>query len=180
MKRVNFIVLSALAFSWAVLAPPLPAEFVYVANIVANNISGYSLDPANGALTPMVAAFPTGKQPIGIAIDPTSRFCYVVNSGDNTVSGYDIAKKTGALTAIPGSPFVTGAVPFAVAVDPLSRFVFVVNVSSESVSAYKIDAQNGALTQVTGSPFQTPAGAESISVTRRPSSSTRQPARTPF
>ena len=120
MKRINFMVLAALACSWALLATPLPAQFVYVANVGDASISAYRLNPKTGVLTAISGSpFSTGGGPSSLAFHPSSRFLYVVNDGVNTVSGYRIDDKTGALTAVPNSPFQTGTLPEAVAVDPL-------------------------------------------------------------
>ena len=108
MKRINFIVLAALAFSWALLAAPLPAQFVYVANRGSDNISAYSLSPKTGVLTALSGSpFANGAAPFSIALHPNSRFLYLTNFNANTVSGYSIDDKTGALTAV-ASPFATG------------------------------------------------------------------------
>src|SRR5580700_8821660 len=106
MKRINFMVLGGLAFSWALLAAPLPAQFVYVANEISSNISAYSLNPKTGVLTAVPGSpFSTGGGPFALALHPSSRFLYVTNTGAATVSGYGIDDKTGVLTAVPGSPF---------------------------------------------------------------------------
>jgi 6-phosphogluconolactonase (cycloisomerase 2 family) len=103
MKRINLIGLAALGCSWALLAEPLPAQFVYVANYNGANISAYSLNPKTGVLAAVPGSpFATGTTPASLALHPSGRFLYVTNTGPNTVSGYSIDDKTGALTAIPG------------------------------------------------------------------------------
>src|SRR5580700_7886131 len=112
MKRINFFVLAALAFSWALLAAPLPAQFVYVANKNSDNISAYSLNPKTGVLTALSGSpFSNGAGPFSLALHPSSTFLYVTNLTANTVSGYSIDATTGALTAVPGSPFAAGTSP---------------------------------------------------------------------
>ena len=134
MKRINFMVSAALAFSWALLAAPLPAQFVYIANRNSDNISAYSLNPKTGFLTAISGSpFSTGVGPFSVALHPTNRFLYVTNLLDNTVSGYSIDDKTGALTAVE-QPFATGQFPNGVAVDPLGRFAYVTNANAATVS----------------------------------------------
>jgi 6-phosphogluconolactonase len=116
MKRINFIVLAALAFSWALLAAPLPAQFVYVAN-VGDSISAYNLNPKTGVLTALSGSpFATGAPPFFLALHPSNRFLYATNrSGTNTVSGYSI-DCDGYLSPVSGSPFPTGQGPIAIAI----------------------------------------------------------------
>src|SRR6516225_7083650 len=97
-------------------AQPAKPEFVYVANANSNNVSGYTLNPTTGALTPISGSpFAAGSGPFSVAVDPTGKFAYVANETSNNVSGYTINPTTGALTAIAGSPFVAGSVPASVA-----------------------------------------------------------------
>ena len=122
MKRINFIVLAVLACSWALLATPLPAQFVYVTNNSSANISAYTLNPKTGVLTALPGSpFATGTTPTALALHPNGKFLYVTNFGPNTVTGYLIDDKTGALTPFPELPFATGAHPTGVVVDPLGR-----------------------------------------------------------
>jgi 6-phosphogluconolactonase len=125
---------------------PLFGQFVYVANVNDNNISGYSVDDATGALIPIPGSpFASGTFPRSVTADPTGRFVYVVNLGDNNVSGYAIDAATGALTSIPGSPFHAGSGPICIALDPQDRFAYVANFSQQSISEYTINAVTGAL-----------------------------------
>src|SRR5437870_4186065 len=86
--------------------------FVYIPNILSNDVSGYAISP-NGTLTEVPGSpFPAGSGPGWISVDPTGRFVYVANcaalcsgSGPGSVSGYAINQSTGALVPVPGSPF---------------------------------------------------------------------------
>ena len=91
-------------------------RFAYVANVNAsfqpnaNNVSAYSIGP-DGALTPVTGSpFPSGTEPISVAVDFFGRFAYVTNAGDNTVSGFQIGLD-GSLNPVPGSPFPSGNAP---------------------------------------------------------------------
>ena len=69
MKKIWFIVLSALALSFGFLTTPLRAQFAYVANVLDNTVSGYSIDHKTGALTPVPGSpFATGRFPSSVAI----------------------------------------------------------------------------------------------------------------
>jgi DNA-binding beta-propeller fold protein YncE len=166
VKRISFIVLSAVAISFGFLAAPLRAQFAYVANGAGNNLSAFSI-AANGALTPVPGSpFVTGFGPTSVAVDPTGKFAYVANVSFEhlgTVSGYSIDHKTGALTPVRGSPFAAGNQPSSVAVDPTGRFAYVANLLDNNVSGYSIGS-NGALTPVPGSPFATGTRPRSVAV----------------
>jgi 6-phosphogluconolactonase (cycloisomerase 2 family) len=143
-----------------ILVSVVPAQaqgggFVYVPNELDNNVSGYSIDPATGALSPVSGSpFPAGTEPAPIAVNPSSRYVYVGNYASfscmpqpNDISAYTLDAATGALTAISGSPFMTGNGPVSVAVDPTDRFVYVANRCSGNVFAYAIDPQREHLRQ---------------------------------
>jgi 6-phosphogluconolactonase len=133
--RARLAVVSTLA-GFVVMAAPLHAQFVYVANTNSNNVSGYSLG-ANGALTPVSGSpFAAGRDPASVAVDPTAKFAYVMNEDiPGSVSAYSIGAN-GALTPVPGSPFAAGNEPESVAVDPKAKFVYVANEQDNTVSAY--------------------------------------------
>ncbi len=136
-------------------------KFLYVVNgslenFSGDNVSGYTINPTTGALTPITGSpFPAGSGPEYVAVDPSGKFVYVTNSISDTLSGYAINPATGALTAIAGSPFAAGSAPAVVAVDPSGKFVYVPNNFSNDVSGYTIDPGTRALTAIAGSPFAT-------------------------
>jgi 6-phosphogluconolactonase (cycloisomerase 2 family) len=106
------------AGSFSVAVDPT-GKFAYVANIggVIANVSGFTINPATGALTAFGGpTFLPGTGPVSVAVDPTGSFAYVANFNSNNVSAYTIDPTTGALTAISGSPFAAGASPRSVAV----------------------------------------------------------------
>ena len=54
------------------LAKPAGPEFVYVTNLNSGNVSGYTIDPTTGALTPISGSpFAAGQSPQSVAVDPT-------------------------------------------------------------------------------------------------------------
>jgi DNA-binding beta-propeller fold protein YncE len=167
----------ALAIAVSLFAAPLRAQFAYVANEFSGDVSGYTIDPSTGALTPVAGSpFTAGAFPVSVAVDPSGKFAYVANGGSSFVSGnvsaYTIDPSTGALTAIAGSPFPAGEDPHSVVVHPSGKFAYVANVGSGNVSGYTIDPSTGALTAIAGSPFPAgpfPFGAFPVSVAVDPS-----------
>jgi 6-phosphogluconolactonase (cycloisomerase 2 family) len=145
-------------------------RFTYVANRLSNNVSGYSIDPASGALTPIVnSPFASGTHPVSVTVDANGRFAYVANFGSNDVSVYSIDAITGALTPITSSPFPAGTSPQSAAVNPSGKLLYVGNSNSGNISGYTIDPATGALTPVAGSPFSSPQMLDPASVAVDPS-----------
>jgi 6-phosphogluconolactonase (cycloisomerase 2 family) len=140
MRRRWFNVWPALAIILALSGTHLSAEFAYVANEGDDTVSGYTINPATGVLTPVEGSpFPTDSFPKSVAVDPSGRFVYTANFFGNSVSGYTINPATGGLTAIAGSPFAAGTFAQFVVVDPSGRFAYVANTGDNNVSGYTID-----------------------------------------
>ena len=162
-----------LAIGMALLAVPLRAEFLYMANEDGNSISAYRIE-GNGKLTPVIGSpFPSGKWPVSIKADPFGRFIYSSNMGDDTIWTYRISSN-GTLKPLTVSS--GGIMPDALAVDPFGRFLYVTNIDTPGyhgdpsapvshVSTYRIGV-NGTLTPVPGSPF--PAGYSPLCVAADP------------
>jgi 6-phosphogluconolactonase len=131
-------------------------KFVYSANpdTTHPSISGFSVDPGTGALSPLTGSpFPL---PVShyIATDQTGTYLYVT-SGSGIV-GYAIDATTGALTPLLGFPLATDANAYSITIDPTNRILYVTNDGAANVSGFTLDASSGALTPMAGSPF--PAG----------------------
>jgi 6-phosphogluconolactonase len=131
-------------------------KFLYSANPDATNpsISGFSIDPASGALSPLSGSpfkFAVSQY---MATDQTGSYLYVTSGA--SVVGYRIDPTTGALTKLAGFPVATEANAYSVSVDPTNRFLYVTNDGAANVSGFTLDASTGALTPMAGPPF--PAG----------------------
>jgi 6-phosphogluconolactonase len=129
-------------------------RYAYVANQTdgttgtAGTISAFSIDSANGFLTPIARFAPTGAGPVALAVDPNGKFLYVANNASNTVGIFAITDATGALTVTEFSVLV-GSSPAALCVHPTGRYLYVANSVSNTISAFAIN--NGVATPV-GSP----------------------------
>ena len=127
-------------------------RYAYVANQTAGTISAFSIDSANGFLTP-VAGSPfasAGTAPVALAVDPDGAFLYVANNTSNSVGVFAINDATGALT-VTDFAVVAGISPAALCVDPTGRYFYVANSGANTVSAFAV--QNGIATPVFGSRF---------------------------
>src|SRR5450631_3465532 len=143
-------------------------RYAYVANQTADTISAFSIDSANGFLTPVPGSpfTSTGAAPVALAVDPNGAFLYVVNSASDTVGIYAINDTTGALT-VTGFSVVAGASPVALSVDPTGRYLYVANSGANTVSAFAL--QNGIATRISGSPFT--VGRQPVALQTDPSGS---------
>ena len=85
-------------------------QFLYVANFGTgninqpnSNISGFTVDTANGILSPVATAtnpFPSGSGPIWMALDATNQYLYTANFNDNTITGKVIDQTHGLLSPL--------------------------------------------------------------------------------
>jgi DNA-binding beta-propeller fold protein YncE/DNA-binding winged helix-turn-helix (wHTH) protein len=148
-------------------------EFVYVANVISNDLYVYARD-AKGDLK-KIAYRQVGTHPFFVNVTPSGRLLYVSNQDDGTVSAFKLDKGGGELTPVPGSPFATGLRPRYITVDPEGRFAYVINYGVNplptreaacigtygnargrgcTISVFKIDQNTGALSDIPGSPFE--------------------------
>jgi 6-phosphogluconolactonase (cycloisomerase 2 family) len=130
-------------------------KFAYVANLLTNNVSMYTINPTTGALT-STGTIPEGNSPLSVAVDPSGNFAYVANDGIcddlihalGDVSMYTIDATTGTLTST--GTIVAGQCANSVAVDPSGKFAYVANSGDcdynfGSISTYSINPFNGTL-----------------------------------
>jgi 6-phosphogluconolactonase (cycloisomerase 2 family) len=83
-------------------------EYLYVTRfLLTNHISGFAINEATGALTPVPNSPLDGDAPYSIAVEPSGRFVFI---GDDlpTTSVYSLTRSTGALTELAHSPFAFG------------------------------------------------------------------------
>lgn len=166
---------------WAVTTDA-NGRFLYVANGGGggpNSISGYTINNANGTLTPIagLSADPNG-QAFALAVDPSSAYLFAANyTSPDSVSAYAINGTTGNLTLV-GEYAAGGADPRSVVVDPSGHYVYVANTNrigdqvgaacnggspaGTTITGFSIGA-GGALTPV-GAPFSTDLAPQALAV----------------
>jgi 6-phosphogluconolactonase len=131
------------------------ATFAYTTNSQTGNLSGYTVDPTSGELTPLPGfPIPSGVNPTFVIHDPSDRFAIVADIAADVIRVYAIDSSTGMLTEVPPSPYPAGEEPRSLAIDPTGRFVYVASQMLNSVGAFSISS-GGVLTQLPGSPFAT-------------------------
>lgn len=146
-------------------APTAKPKFAYTGN-QGRSLSGYSVDPSTGALTPL-SGFPlaVGANPEYVTHDPQNRFLIMSDIGANMLHVYAINATTGALTEVSPSPYNTMIESEMVVVDPSGTHVYLYRtggsvfypgVSGNQIAAFNLSS-TGVLSPVSGSPFLTTA-----------------------
>jgi YD repeat-containing protein len=151
-------------------------QFAYVVSSGAangaNNIAGYSINAATGALTRLEGSpFAEGFFPVFATADMFGQSLYVANNcsdllcaaSNGSVSGYAISPGSGALTAAAGSPFPAGVAPVSVALQPpginaqsSNEYAYIASQNSQFFE-YAVNPATGVLTTFAGSPAYTSA-----------------------
>ena len=144
------------------MAQDQAGRFLYVTNVISNDVSGYARDMLTGALVEIPGSpFSAGYHPFWITVDNGGKFVYVANQDDATISAFRIDPRDGSLAQISGSPFDTGLRPRCIVIHPSGKFAYVINYGVRTdvcqgtygkgvgagctVSAYTIDQNTGAL-----------------------------------
>ena len=120
---------------------PHSSRFLYAVNSIERTVSGYSINAASGALSPLDVPMATGDAPIYAAAMQDGKFLYVANGGTSDVSAYRINQTSGVLA--PTAP--AGTFPEGIAVDATGKFAYVANWISNDVTSYTITPGTGGL-----------------------------------
>lgn len=140
-------------------------RFAYVANSGSNDVSAYTINATNGALTAVTGSpFTAGTGPSSITVDQTGKYAYVTNHGTTTISVFAIDAATGALSA--AGTGTAGNTPQSVTVDPSGKFAYVTNDPDNTLQGYNLDGTSGALSGI-GSAIATGTSPKTIAVTAR-------------
>jgi 6-phosphogluconolactonase len=143
----------------------LVGHFLYVPNTGSGTISGYSIDPSTGALTPLANSpfAGAGLSPRVAYVTGAGKFLYVAGQSgsgptfDGSLAGFTIDGNTGALTPISGLPLAMAPGGVRIRFHPSGNSLAFITTpttgTSSGIHVYGINATTGALTEVTGSPF---------------------------
>ncbi len=127
--------------------------YLYVENSGSNNISVFSIDASNGALTPVAGSpFSIGLAPLNMRLTPSGKFLYVSAASQplGLIVGFSV--NAGKLQVLSPLTSTFGVNPFGLAIDPGGKYLYAANTSSNSISIFTIEA-SGALQEVSGSPI---------------------------
>jgi 6-phosphogluconolactonase (cycloisomerase 2 family) len=146
-------------------------KFLYSTSATSNELRGYSINAATGALTAVPGMpIPTGNGPAFPIGEPTGKFMYLTTRGSAIdpprVEVYAVDAATGALTEIPASPYDLGPTPPAgvasfaspPALHPSGTFGYVGVIGPPPAQATlvygaTINATTGELTEIPGMPI---------------------------
>ncbi|HHH29004.1 MAG TPA: lactonase family protein [Polyangiaceae bacterium] len=122
-------------------------EHLYVASVVPDSVTAFSIDHATGGLTPLGGAVSVGITPVYVAVDPTDSWLVVASYGDNQVQTHAISGD-GTVSGVTASEESPGTNPHAVLVHPSGQWAFV-PVTNENpnslVAQYGFDVGTGQL-----------------------------------
>ncbi len=143
------------------------SKYLYVANASAlnpnvstvGNISGFNIDPASGALTPIPGSPFTatlGNGPTALVVDPSGQFLYAATSGTSaSIWGFTIAPVNGQLIPVAGSPFSASAGGLFALIDPVGNYLYLGSATGNGIASFTYNSSTGAPTAISGSPFST-------------------------
>jgi 6-phosphogluconolactonase (cycloisomerase 2 family) len=138
------------AFGGMVIVSKKYLYISYSANTGAgpNEIAGYSINPASGALTLIGTSIPLGGAPFlpALAADPAGNFVFV--SMGTEIGVYAVNPNTGALTSVGTAPTLSD--PTQMTTDGVGKFLYALE--GNSVAAFSYNT-SGTLTSVPNSPF---------------------------
>jgi 6-phosphogluconolactonase len=136
-------------------------SFAYVNNVddsPGGDISGYTINGANGALTPMAGSpFLSGSGAFGLAIAPSGKFGYVLqNNGEIQITTFSINATTG-VPKVAGSPFnMPGSSGYSLVMAPSGKFMYIPGINNPgTIAAVMVNTATGVVKAVSGSPFAT-------------------------
>ncbi len=136
------------------------------ANVPANSISVYQLDPVTGAISGPTDTKPANGNPISVVVHPTGKFVYVVNevrfgAPIGNISVFSVDSTTGALSAPVTTADSGGAPATAIAFHPSGEFAYVTYLHAtatptgnkfwDTVETFSIDRVSGQLVGPVGS-----------------------------
>lgn len=126
-------------------------QFLYAADVQNSSVWEFSVT-ASG-LPQRIGSVPTGRYPVGIAVDSAGRFVYVANWVSNDISRYSITPETGALVAASSTTAMPdGCNPQELAVDAAAQSLFVSCPALGIIERFTIDPASGALSNLLSFP----------------------------
>ncbi len=131
-------------------------SFAFSADLGADKVIPYKVDPATAALTPNGEPFTArpGAGPRHLAFHPNKRLAYAINEIAATVTAFALNASTGSLReietvdAIPGD-FIGKRWGSEIAIHPNGKFLYAsLRADHESIALFSIDEKSGRLTFV--------------------------------
>jgi 6-phosphogluconolactonase len=143
------------------LAMDPAGAFLYVANVLSNTISVFSIDSGSGELSPVnnpvtkEPGFPTNLAAKNMQIAPSGKFLYIsapIQSGNQSLGAVAVFSLNAGVPTLVGLTTTADNNPSGLAISPNGSYLYTANATANSVSIYSISSA-GTLSQVTGSPL---------------------------
>ncbi len=119
-------------------------------------LSGYSVDPTTGSLTPISGGSFTfsssGSENFDVAVHTSGLLLYFTEN--DGIHGFTINPSTGVLTPISSGPLVALPSPMQLKMNSLGTTLYVAVAGAGTIAAYSVNPTTGGLTEVAGSPYQ--------------------------
>jgi 6-phosphogluconolactonase len=142
IRRSTLALLAILAFGLVVAGPAPAARFLYGSQPSANQVLGFSIDNATGAVTSLPAiGTGTATGPSGITISPDAKFLFVALASAGAVQTYSI-QSDGALTPA-GLAVPAGTAPTGLALSPDGKTLYVTDSSAHTLRAFGVSSAGG-------------------------------------
>ncbi|WP_335871271.1 beta-propeller fold lactonase family protein [Bacillus sp. 2205SS5-2] len=106
----------------------VPAETVYVTNLLSNNVTAI-----NGQTNTVIKTLSVQSSPARVIVTPDGKFAFVANVTAGSVSVIRVSDNT-----LVGDPIPTGARPVNLVSSPDSQFVYVYNATAKTVSVIEV------------------------------------------
>jgi 6-phosphogluconolactonase len=126
-------------------------RFLYLLEEIGHQVAVFSIDPDNGALTPLqtVSTLPEDYSETNfcadIHIDPAGKFLYASNRGHNSLGIFEIDQENGKLS-LADIQSVQGDWPRNFLIDPRGTYLFVANRRTNNVVVFLRDLTTGKIT----------------------------------
>jgi 6-phosphogluconolactonase len=125
-------------------------RFGYVINEMANTVTAFSYEAAQGTLTEIqtISTLPEDFKGTSytaeVQVHPSGKFLYGSNRGHNSIAIFAIDPSTGKLSTIGFEP-TQGQNPRNFALDPTGAYLLAENQDTDTIVVFRIDPQIGAL-----------------------------------
>ncbi|MDB6093929.1 MAG: 6-phosphogluconolactonase [Verrucomicrobia bacterium] len=126
-------------------------KHAYVVTEMANSVTTFDYNPANGGLTPVQTLstlppdFKGSSSGAEIRVHPNGKFVYASNRGHDSIAVFAIEPATGRLTLVEITP-CGGKNPRNFALSPNGKWLLCANQNSDSLTVLRVDDQSGKLT----------------------------------
>jgi Lactonase, 7-bladed beta-propeller len=136
----------------------------------ANQIDGFTINQANGTLTPISPSFPPGQDSnlAEMVVDSALQVLYVCGFTTGQVEAYRLDASGRPTTPVAGSPYLTSTIgTLTLKRDPSGQFLLATNTGGPvgTVSVFRIQS-DGSLVSAPGSPFTAGVGTFDFDIVR--------------